>query len=278
MCRPCFVPQAEAAELLVGFHHPLGAAGSAPPGAQGDAGEAGPPSRATASAGGRPAAGAAAVAAPAAPSEPAAAVPRPLPTGAPSPAPALSTHSQSRSLQSRRSKLSAGPGGSRAAGAPGASGVFAIPRGKAAKAAQADATLHPVLRMGWQPLCSVVCNGLTGDFLGGHGGYLFRDGMASKHRSPDGKQAQEPSPACPRMCMHTLATFVRSSKHTIRFVWHLCMCEAWSAEPKQSLHAALRAVAKAAPSSLLTPSPHQPCRVGPLRALHCAPVRSAAPD
>ncbi len=90
----------------------------------------------------------------------------------PAAAPALSTHSQSRSQsqQSRRSKAAgAGAGTASAGGTP----AFAMPRGKAAKAAQGDATLHPILRMGWQPLCSVVCNGLRGEFLGGHGMDLY---------------------------------------------------------------------------------------------------------
>ncbi|KAK9814147.1 hypothetical protein WJX72_001276 [[Myrmecia] bisecta] len=33
--------------------------------------------------------------------------------------------------------------------------------------------LHPILRMGWQPLCEVHCNGLTGKFLGGHDKELY---------------------------------------------------------------------------------------------------------
>jgi hypothetical protein len=33
--------------------------------------------------------------------------------------------------------------------------------------------LHPVVRLGWEPLCSVVCNGLRGEFLGGHDRDMF---------------------------------------------------------------------------------------------------------
>ena len=33
--------------------------------------------------------------------------------------------------------------------------------------------LHPVVRLGWRPLCSVVCNGLRGEFLGGHDRDMF---------------------------------------------------------------------------------------------------------
>lgn len=41
-------------------------------------------------------------------------------------------------------------------------------RSRAARRAEADAVLHPVLRLGWRPLCEVVCNGLHGLLLGGH--------------------------------------------------------------------------------------------------------------
>ena len=44
----------------------------------------------------------------------------------------------------------------------------ANPRSRAAKAAQSDAVLHPVVRLGWRPLCDVVCNRLHGTLLGGH--------------------------------------------------------------------------------------------------------------
>ncbi|GAB4819988.1 hypothetical protein N2152v2_007034 [Parachlorella kessleri] len=96
------------------------------------------------------------------------AVPQAALLGPPSAAPSLSTHSQSRS----QSQVSAGGRRCKLSGSSGPAG-FAMPRGKAAKAAQGDTTLHPVLRMGWQPLCSVVCNGLTGEFLGGHGMDLY---------------------------------------------------------------------------------------------------------
>lgn len=43
----------------------------------------------------------------------------------------------------------------------------------AAKMLQASQTLHLALRMGWKPLCKVHCNGLTGDFLGGHDRDLY---------------------------------------------------------------------------------------------------------
>lgn len=33
--------------------------------------------------------------------------------------------------------------------------------------------LHPILRLGWRPLCSVTCNGLHGEFLGGHDKEMF---------------------------------------------------------------------------------------------------------
>ncbi len=55
---------------------------------------------------------------------------------------------------------------------PSTSAAHSLPsssRGKAAKAAHADRTLHPVVRLGWKPLCKVYCgDGLTGEFLGGH--------------------------------------------------------------------------------------------------------------
>lgn len=33
--------------------------------------------------------------------------------------------------------------------------------------------IHPVVRLGWKPLCNVVCNGLRGEFLGGHDRDMF---------------------------------------------------------------------------------------------------------
>ena len=33
---------------------------------------------------------------------------------------------------------------------------------------QGAGSLHPVLALGWKPLCEVHCNGLVGKFLGGH--------------------------------------------------------------------------------------------------------------
>ncbi|KFM26063.1 hypothetical protein F751_6214 [Auxenochlorella protothecoides] len=33
--------------------------------------------------------------------------------------------------------------------------------------------IHPVLQLGWAPLCTVVCNGLYGEFLGGHDKDLY---------------------------------------------------------------------------------------------------------
>jgi len=33
--------------------------------------------------------------------------------------------------------------------------------------------IHPVIRLGWKPVCSVVCNGLRGEFLGGHDRDMF---------------------------------------------------------------------------------------------------------
>lgn len=38
---------------------------------------------------------------------------------------------------------------------------------------QASSILHPILQMGWVPLCEVHCNGLTGLFLGGHDRDLY---------------------------------------------------------------------------------------------------------
>lgn len=35
-------------------------------------------------------------------------------------------------------------------------------------ALQGPGSLHPVLALGWKPLCEVHCNGLVGKFLGGH--------------------------------------------------------------------------------------------------------------
>ncbi|KAG7671481.1 hypothetical protein Ndes2526B_g09356 [Nannochloris sp. 'desiccata'] len=47
----------------------------------------------------------------------------------------------------------------------------------ATAAAGTDSTsaqgIHPVVRLGWKPLCSVVCNGLRGEFLGGHDRDMF---------------------------------------------------------------------------------------------------------
>lgn len=36
-----------------------------------------------------------------------------------------------------------------------------------------DSSLHPLLRLGWKPICRVICNGLTGEFLGGHDRDLY---------------------------------------------------------------------------------------------------------
>ena len=38
---------------------------------------------------------------------------------------------------------------------------------------QGSSVLHPILQMGWGPLCEVHCNGLTGLFLGGHDRDLY---------------------------------------------------------------------------------------------------------
>lgn len=35
------------------------------------------------------------------------------------------------------------------------------------------ANTHPILRFGWKPLCHVHCNGLVGQFLGGHDRELY---------------------------------------------------------------------------------------------------------
>lgn len=37
----------------------------------------------------------------------------------------------------------------------------------------ADSSLHPIIRFGWKPICNVVCNGLYGEFLGGHDRDMF---------------------------------------------------------------------------------------------------------
>lgn len=39
---------------------------------------------------------------------------------------------------------------------------------RAVLASKCDESLHPIIRMGWKPLCSVTCNGLDGVFWGGH--------------------------------------------------------------------------------------------------------------
>lgn len=36
-----------------------------------------------------------------------------------------------------------------------------------------QASMHPMLMNGWKPLCSVVCNGVYGEFLGGHDRDMF---------------------------------------------------------------------------------------------------------
>lgn len=47
------------------------------------------------------------------------------------------------------------------------------PRSAAARALLAGTMLHPVVQLGWQPLCEVHCNGLTGFFMGGHDRDLY---------------------------------------------------------------------------------------------------------
>lgn len=39
---------------------------------------------------------------------------------------------------------------------------------RAVVATKSDESLHPVIRMGWKPLCNVSCNGMNGIFWGGH--------------------------------------------------------------------------------------------------------------
>ena len=39
---------------------------------------------------------------------------------------------------------------------------------RAVVATKSDESLHPVVRMGWKPLCNVTCNGMNGIFWGGH--------------------------------------------------------------------------------------------------------------
>lgn len=47
------------------------------------------------------------------------------------------------------------------------------PRLRASRMTQTNSKLHPILQMGWAPLCEVHCNGLTGLFLGGHDRDLY---------------------------------------------------------------------------------------------------------
>jgi hypothetical protein len=39
---------------------------------------------------------------------------------------------------------------------------------RAVVASKSDELMHPIIRMGWKPLCEVVCNGIQGVFWGGH--------------------------------------------------------------------------------------------------------------
>lgn len=39
---------------------------------------------------------------------------------------------------------------------------------RAVVTSKSDESLHPVIRMGWKPLCNVTCNGMHGIFWGGH--------------------------------------------------------------------------------------------------------------
>eukprot|EP00884_Botryococcus_braunii_P020600 jgi/Botrbrau1/7223/Bobra.0021s0008.1 len=41
--------------------------------------------------------------------------------------------------------------------------------------------IHPILRLGWQPLCEVHCNGLVGHFLGGHDRELYVQCTSGKY-------------------------------------------------------------------------------------------------
>lgn len=44
---------------------------------------------------------------------------------------------------------------------------------RAAQTMKIDGSIHPIIRMGWKPLCSVVCNGVYGSFYGGHDRDVF---------------------------------------------------------------------------------------------------------
>ncbi|KAK9808154.1 hypothetical protein WJX73_002646 [Symbiochloris irregularis] len=48
---------------------------------------------------------------------------------------------------------------------------------------QASSTLHPILQLGWKPLCEVHCNGLTGMFLGGHDRDLYIQATSKEFRN-----------------------------------------------------------------------------------------------
>lgn len=60
-------------------------------------------------------------------------------------------------------------------GAAGLVNAPAPPRNRSASRVLQHHTddLHPILRLGWQPLCEVHCNGLVGEFLGGHDRDLY---------------------------------------------------------------------------------------------------------
>ena len=44
---------------------------------------------------------------------------------------------------------------------------------RAVVASKSDELLHPIIRMGWKPLCKVACNGMQGVFWGGHDRDVF---------------------------------------------------------------------------------------------------------
>lgn len=44
---------------------------------------------------------------------------------------------------------------------------------RAVQTMKIDGSIHPIVRMGWKPLCSVVCNGVYGAFYGGHDRDVF---------------------------------------------------------------------------------------------------------
>lgn len=72
--------------------------------------------------------------------------------------------------------------------------------------------LHPILRLGWRPLCDVHCNGLVGHFLGGHDRDLFV-------QCTNGKYASLPAIDCNSGgCIMTCSQFEKV--RCLPFPWH----------------------------------------------------------